>query len=137
LLARLRAAAGPDRKLDLEVARVGGWYGIVQEKTGVWRGFAPGEPRRTRRYVPGFTADLDAALALVERVLPGWFVGIQQNYIGNPPRVQPWSVTLDHYQGAVHRQVEGNDAPTAPLAVLIALLSALNAVSPSNTEQET
>jgi hypothetical protein len=33
---------------------------IVLETNGLWRGFHPDEPRKTRRQIPAFTASIDA-----------------------------------------------------------------------------
>jgi len=76
LLERVTAAAGPDRELDCRLfadllMRPDG-YAVV--------GFSPGTvayveaPVTTVRYLaaPHYTSSLDSALALVERLLPGW-----------------------------------------------------------------
>lgn len=68
------------------------------------------------RCVPPVSASLDAALALVERVLPGADWRLQTAADG---REGFWAVLI-HLQG--RNMKEG---PTAPLALLAALLSAL------------
>lgn len=73
-------------------------------------------------YIREFTASIDAALELVGRKLPGW-----RWDVGNPfwrdgifvcrlarPGASDWSSSL----------VESADAPTAPLAILKALIAA-------------
>ncbi|MHA6684439.1 hypothetical protein [Mesorhizobium sp. A556] len=65
LMERVRGLTGPDREVDAAIHRVlaGGakdhWYDFH----GVWT---------TDSTTPPITASLDAAVALVKRVLPGW-----------------------------------------------------------------
>lgn len=72
------------------------------------------------------TTSLDAALALAERVLPSAYLGIQQNR--GVEAGCSWSAFLECYD----KQVEAmesieTDAHTAPLALCIAILKALEA----------
>jgi hypothetical protein len=69
LLARVEKATGPDRELDgfiygalgFQIIQRWGGYEWRPEGRGVWRA------------MPSPTTSLDAALALVERKLPGWY----------------------------------------------------------------
>lgn len=96
LLERVKAASGPDRELDGEV-----------------HDFAT---QTVEQYAPAYTASVDAALALVERLLPGW--NWHLNRLG-----QPRAVINDGPKA----QFECWDNTTLPLAILAALLTALQA----------
>ena len=132
LLERVKAATGPDRELDvaLEVA--------FPYDTSISHSHRPSSVRGkvTCRYNSGssgtygasrYTASIDAALALVERRLPEWVVyDLSQNsrHAGDP-----WGCTLAVFYGGNPSKnrsaASGYDYPTAPLAILAALLSAL------------
>jgi hypothetical protein len=60
LIARVEAATGPDRRLDLDICAALG----TLEYASTARGY-------TRMPHPELTASIDAALAFAERVLPG------------------------------------------------------------------
>lgn len=128
LLDRVKAATGPDRELDAGIAeataqvpegaiRMHGLPGTAKYATGgytVWD-------------TPAYTASIDAALALTERVLPGWVVAdLCQNsrHAGDP-----WGCTLAIYYGSTPSKNKaassGYDFSTASLAILAATLSAL------------
>lgn len=82
-------------------------------------------------YFPRYTASVDAAIALAERVLPGWtFEHIGQDYIrasGLDNDVMPMGWTVEISDGS--QTVQGQ-APTFPLAICIALLRAKEASKP-------
>lgn len=129
LLERVKAATGPDREIDVallhlwdpdhEALRSYDERYQIELRDGVfsvWKtdgGYSASVP------FPRFTASIDAALALVGRVLPGWNVqfgtlksgGARARVALDWPEVAP----LD----------ECYDAPTAPLAILAALLLSL------------
>lgn len=108
LRGRLRAASGSDRELDIAVG-------------GLW----PNPPfnvsdkvfRNAKPVCPFFTASIDAALALCERKLPGWGFVLTTNDDGG----FLFELCRNNTPGA------GPDceAPTAPLAILLALLEAM------------
>lgn len=80
-----------------------------------------------------YTASVDAALALVERLLPGWIVDeMGHDCVGTPGamKIIGWTVELSD-GGRVN--LHQGQAPTAPLAILAALLTALQA-SPAAKE---
>lgn len=116
---RLRLATGPDRELDAVLGfEIGGASRGLLSPTEIWihddRGFD---------YLPHYTASVDAALALVEKL--GWCPHMM--HFG-PKGASGWTcVDLcppNHADEAVDG--EGN---TAPLAILSALLAALIAAS--------
>ena len=79
------------------------------------------------RAVPRYTASVDAALALVERKLPGWVVAdLSQNsrHAGDP-----WGCQLACYFGSDPSKnraaASGHDYPQPALAIVAALLQAL------------
>lgn len=148
LVERLEKATGGDRGLDALLAQVAGWEwhgdGPVEEYP-MWAGHwvQPGFPMNGTFGVrgkglcdcnvisethgndkppPHYTASLDAALALVERVLPGWFPSIGQN------------IHYGHWRGSVRIVEETNgditsfdgEHRTSPaLALCLAALKAL------------
>lgn len=107
LLERIKAASGWDSQLDKDILRYLGF---------TWRGMAYWNNDNQMWKEPvDFTASTDAALALVERMLPGRSVimGVRQTETTRPwARVGAWSMP---------------DATAAnlPLAILAALLTAL------------
>lgn len=68
LIARLEALTGPDREADEAIARLTGW----SPTGGIPATGAPSHWYSAAFGMPAYTASLDAAVALVERVLPGW-----------------------------------------------------------------
>lgn len=142
LLNRVRSATGPDRELD----------------TALWLRFTPGATYKTTRAkhtatgkewditearvnggrleeVPAFSASLDAALALVELMLPGW--GAEVGYParlgqhGGRPWADVWASRDDSRYPWAARQMRPtpchSNAATPALAILAALLRALQA----------
>lgn len=84
LLARVEAATGPDREIDLSLAA------LAYPKTprSYWADHTGHGAQEE------YTASVDAALALIERVLPGWTVGeIKQSRFGSDPRLR-WRAAL-------------------------------------------
>lgn len=114
LLTRLEAATGPDRELDamLHVHASDGRlteydrYGWVKGPADI------GE-------APPVTASVDAALALCERVLPDRLRDFREVLDSDKGRV--WVAWLSAYDGTS----VSADAPTLPLALLTALVRAL------------
>ena len=132
LLERVRAATGPDRSIDVAIAIA----------------FPPeGEKRRelsdastrcgqywySHKYEEGsrsaleFTASIDAALALTERMLPGWSWKI----VGEPGAVYPHCAVVRNaatLSDVAEAFVASHRTPS--LAILSALLAALIAQEP-------
>ena len=132
LAERLEAATEPDRKLDADL-----WWAFKRPAAErcFWNG-ALGLPRKLGEndpmpsglgrsgcisMAPPYTASIDAALALVEAMLPpyGWSwrvqhtLGSERASIWREGLRSEWSISLT--------------APTAPLAILRALVAALAA----------
>lgn len=119
LVERLRAATGASRELDalieVEARRQDAYRaGLNDEQRAKWRSGTNGvvTDGSTTYFSYTFTASVDAALALVERCLPG----------------SDWKIERLSEQefGASVNEFMGYAAPTAPLALLIALLTALS-----------
>ena len=116
LRARVGAATGPDRRLDRDLV-----FAFPKAYPGASEAAALdmlGEP-------PDFTASIDSALALVTRLLPeATELALSHNVVDDKPW---WQFELGNWPG-YHWSRE---APTAPLAILAALLAAL----PASTQE--
>lgn len=149
--ARVEQATGPDRILDamLEADIAGrclhgSWHsegpdgdrGRVCDDCGAdsWGNLGK-FGQRLNGPVPAFTASIDAALGLVERKLPGYRWGVSATGIkrGTHPDGKP--AYIDGFRAHVTKNSPLRpmpsvaDAPTAPLAILAALLSAIESAS--------
>lgn len=105
LLERVKAATGPDRNLD---AMLHHWA-----LSGVGTGYYADSP--------SYTASIDAALALTERVLPG------REWLKKSPKVISVYRPLTEQEDAAKvwaKHYDGTGA-TIPLAILAAALTAL------------
>lgn len=116
LIARVEKAAGPDRQIDFDFASMEGW--TLQKMKGdrqpYWR--KPGETAYyMRSEPPRYTASIDEALGLVERLLPGKLLRLSNEYQGF------WRATVG--------LTEGTGMRTAALAIILALLEALREAS--------
>lgn len=147
---RVAKANGPDWMLDAEIAAAFKYYVSISDAGmfvhswgGEWKAIN-GRVHLLGSYGSGgnfrpehFTASIDATLALVERVLPvcdgwpddslpssGWKIGLYL-YRGTTPiganDFASWECMIRPHAGEV-KPVHG---PTAPLAILLALLDAL------------
>lgn len=129
LIERLEKADGPDRELDLAVAwsverdryRAAYWNGRTGKPTP---GPLPDKLDGLARIAvwavcPHYTASIDAALALVERKLPGCRWSIDRTDEGDP----------DVWFDVTVNEAFVQKAHSAPLAILLALLKALNSES--------
>lgn len=119
LLERVRAAAVPDHDLDIRLycLATGDEYKPEQARES-----ARGDIIATTWNVPAYTASVDAALALVERTAAGWRPDLHSPRMG-----RPWEAVLSN---GAKRFVESG--PTAPLAILGALLTTLIASAESS-----
>lgn len=117
---RVREAEGADRELDAGVAM--GLDGFLLEELNPVYLTTGGDQANRDHRAPHYTASLDAAVALVERICPTGYPDIQKCMIDpeKHPDVLQWSATL-YVDG---RNFEAN-ARTAPLAILAALLASL------------
>ena len=114
LLSRLQGLTAPDREVDAAIGlAIGGWtlsdegpYGTINVPD---EGSYPNHPGSL---YPSFTESLDAAVALCERVLPGY----------------EWTVDKSGGRGfAGVGQSFNEEAATPAIALLIAILTALEA----------
>jgi len=127
LLERVKAATGPDSELADAV-----WLAVVPgaqrvnkmaqwpEEKPIWEYFDP-ERNTYSRFIPNILGSIDAALALTERILPGhqWMLDKQPDHFD--------CVIWD---GVTPKAKANETAPTLPLSILAALLSALIAQEP-------
>lgn len=136
LLERVEAATGPDRELDRDISVAVGFlhvgdrgrlYMIAPDDGGhIYGGLGDDI------LIPRLTEKIDAAVALVERVLPEWVWQIERQltYEGRPPFFADIS-TVDNCRGRNGTETGSAYAATPPLAILAALLRALIAKDPT------
>jgi hypothetical protein len=134
LLERVKAATGPDRYADchLWVLAQGGDARMVvcdsSEQDFVWErgigGFCVRDVVKFRA-VPKYTASVDVALALTERLLPGRMGGFEPG-LGGACHGKVIAVSKQMAQ-----LVSRATATTAPLAILAATLSVIAAQEPT------
>jgi len=114
ILERLKSATAASRELDAEIAKAIGYQNVGHHDVGSphlwgWYGLSPDGDKVQ---IPPFTASIDAALALVERMLPGWKYEIRPRFakLLNPHKP---------------RSDASGMGDTPALAILIALFTAL------------
>lgn len=122
LLERVTAAAGPDRVLDLDLA-----LALVPDVVVLRRNDddTANEPHTYWEY----TTSIDAALALVERMLPGWKWQFYSEGVYGAGGIvaslmEPAFAALSR-KGRPYRHAEGT-GPTLAIAILIAALRSLS-----------
>lgn len=122
LIERVKAATGPDRELDSDLGFTLGWYANGYE----FYAWAEADGTFVESVNPKpFTASIDAALALTQRVLPGWTLArlSQDDH-------KLWYVELRQGHATSYGRVV--IAPSTihglplPLAIILALLTALD-----------
>jgi len=134
LIERLEGATGKDPELDADLR-----WALDRQRAerAYWNG-ALGMPRALPEHAklaglgrisvisafPSLTASLDAALAFVERVLPGWRVSIDSDQDRGPMWRAAVKPCGSHYTAKPTGWIYAMQA-TAPLAILIAALKAL------------
>ncbi len=132
---RVANAPGPDRHADTLIAHgIDGW---TIKKIGGKPHFSHPEEVPVARdgkpsNYPSYTSSIDAALALVERVLPGWedFTGFNPDHYFNGKRGCAYCVlSLDDKKYSVV-------AHTRPLAIILATLDALIAQAKEKTDDQ-
>ncbi len=127
LIERVEGATGPDRELDAAICRH--TRHTAEQPDGSWLETFDGGYRHTIN-PPALTASLDAALALCERVLPEAWPGFQRNRVTDPARA--WSAWLEIFpEGAKDYDTYDFNAPTPALALILAMLQALQAKDPT------
>jgi hypothetical protein len=142
LIEKLKKAGGPDRALDAAIdatLRIGkpNHQTWVRDNFPTWRGRPGGRCEVVHSCGDGgvhwesepFTASVDAALALLERVLPGWQIE-QLSWESKPNGLVVCSIgNFGEGEGYINAS---NDEP-APIcfAILIAALTALKHKEPT------
>lgn len=131
LLERFRSATGPDRELDglieVEARRQEAYaIGLDDSQRAYWQTNAAGMVFEggTIYAAPGFTASIDASLALVERMLPNTMKRVCDDENGDP-RAELVTETLGYAR---------EHGATWPLAILAALLSAIISKERTNAQ---
>lgn len=131
LIERVEKATGPDRELDADIYEALG-YEVKRRSERVEEGW---RVRRTVdwRYLDGsrwlamdyLTASVDADLALLERVLPGWRAEIRWG--DWPQHIERHDATLWNNDTSKRESVFGvsANAATLPLAIIAATLRAM------------
>lgn len=111
LVDRVRGLTGPDREVDRAIERFEHGPDVIP-------------------FTPKYTSSIDAALALAERVLPGWLVSIDQLKTG-------WRCGLVEFDREADLVIDDYDveAPTAPLAIVLATLIAVQSSETSNADR--
>ena len=129
LLSRLQGLTAPDREVD----------------AALWLEFAPGATRKQWSYihtatgrechvdetrdvngrliiVPELTSSLDAAVALCERVLPGWSWECRASGTGDKGQATVWNPSK---APGYNEEQRAYNCATPAIALLIAILTAL------------
>ncbi len=139
LLDRVRAAMGPNRELDHEIALTLRSPGFRSQTYPEWAhrsGLSPSVMWSCLQYdaggnpekVSAYTSSIDAAVALVERCFPGWKWGVH-------PHAQAGLYRAHVTKSSPFRPMPNiGDAGTPPLAIVAALLSALIAQQPAQPD---
>lgn len=130
LLERVEACEGPDRDLEREIALACGYVSIQGPPFEIlsWPSDDIVNPAAWPRVKAGCTSSVDAALGLVERVLPDWAASLHWGRYGEHDEREPGvSCALRSKPGRWGTWIEEAYAPTAPLAILAALLRAVQA----------
>ena len=131
IIERLEKANGPNPQLDYEIAFFEGWTRYTDEddpvfvgKVSTWWAEPDETDWSTSAHPPFYTASLDAAVALVERMLPDAEIEL----IFRQDREQPqWYAGVGEDLCDVPNCFNGLPAQQAPIALLIALFRALQA----------
>lgn len=139
LIERVERAMGPDREIDRLIARLVGWHRVEprfsRSRKGGW--IAPedfmgvessGAPRLDSLHgttiwpdVPAYTASIDAALVLLERVLPGWTVA----NVGQDDTKRWWAELREGFQTSYSRVATSGPLASPALALVLSTLKAL------------
>lgn len=135
LLGRLEKAEGPDREIDALIDCVvldEGW--IMHDKLPVgYTMKSTGNANKDRQlakapYITSkrgpskyYTASLDTTIALVEKVLPEWWIQLD----GPSPETQVYTCDMYHPESNPYLRCISAESKTWPLAVLTAMTKAL------------
>lgn len=116
LITWMEAESGPSREMDFAIHALffPGVKSIITYDPDLPHGFGKDPLSQALDPRPAYTASIDAALALVERVQPGCDWGIDKTDEGDP---EEWFDAVVGEGFSQHR--------TAPLAILLALLRSI------------
>ena len=125
---RVRAATGPDRELDRKIIEA--LASMRERELGKDRGYDLFLARGGDAEAPEITSSIDAVLALVEMVLPGWYWSVWSK---DPlaPKAAPAFACLAPPEArrdlpwTINAEVHEANGSTPLLAILDALLSVL------------
>lgn len=131
LVKRLKSARGPSLDLDHAVAFATGFrpdaehdrlmsFAAHEEKHDYATAWIAHAPWRCSWGIPEYTASIDAASALCEKMLPGYAVVVGTHQL-LPPVEMPWA-NLIELRGHTRWYCDAN---TRPLAILAAMVVAL------------
>lgn len=132
IIDRLEKADGPSRELNLAIFRLfhPEYDGYVEGRGGLVH---PNDSTDMRELSnvrwPAYTASLDAAVALVERMLPGWAKGVDDG-----PETHLAFVDTNDYSVRMFGARHTAEASTASIALLIAMFKALQAQEIAETD---
>ena len=134
LIEKLEKAEGPNYRLEIDIFKLfNPEYAEYVEGRGGLVHVNDGEDQRVLSNVraPNYTASLDAAVALAERVLPGWSIFTCLGQTVWPDKPPCWA---DVGSREFQEDIDGHDqenstgfAPTLPLALCLAILKAVRA----------
>ena len=118
LLDRVVKATGADREIDLAISILFPPHGEARKVSNALAGtyWYDNEFSSGSRLATGYTSSVDADIALIERVLPGW--QINMHHYGEGSTIAEASIG----NRATAKPI---NAPTLPLALVAAALSAL------------
>lgn len=137
LLARIESAIGPDRELDVHIHAALGLNAKYPDNAAVgdlkhWLEFAVHEKRESPYHFLGpftkskeigrYTASIDDAILLCERVLPGWLVNIQSPWAERPVWTADLHKTVN--DGVDERVVISTHRASRALALCAAIVKA-------------
>ncbi|MBB4799710.1 hypothetical protein HNP32_003470 [Brevundimonas bullata] len=119
LIARLEAAEVGSRELDAVVWAATNGYELVRFDGAGWlyKMHAEDIQRHERTgFIPGFSQSIDAALALADRIIPGWWIELRRYSDG-------WYVKVAPHSSKEADALQGFQKPAA-IALCIAILKA-------------
>lgn len=120
LIRRVEAATAGDREIDRLMALAASGATEDRSETGELRGYYKGGSWVSIGPIEPVTTSLDAALSLVERCLPGWRVAFNSDDDRGPE----WAASIKPHG---EKWPAFEFAPTPALALLLAMLKALEA----------
>ncbi|PZO78454.1 MAG: hypothetical protein DI629_12210 [Mesorhizobium amorphae] len=135
LIERVEKLEGPDRHIDVELALLKPWP-AHQERRRVDQAWCIGVRFQGKGWIEPAepaTSSLDAAVSLVNRVLPGWYWGISVEPPVHGKRFHAVVNNIPVWSAADNGLVQSADyAPSAALAITLATLKAKQAMESGN-----